>query len=62
MNIRYIKILTIALALVFAIQGCAIFVRDKDRHYRYRHHRDRDWHSSVEQPTQPVVQVTQSKY
>ncbi len=54
MNFRYLKILMIALALVFATQGCAVFVRDSDHHHRYRHHRD--WRSSVEQSTQPMAQ------
>ncbi len=57
MNFRYLKIWMIALALVFATQGCAVFVRDHDHHHRYRHHRD--WRSSVEQTTQSMAQLTE---
>ena len=55
MNFRYIKILMIALALVFVTQGCAVVVRDRDydHHYRYHH---RGWRSSVEQSTLSIAQ------
>ena len=54
MDFRYLKILAIALVLVFATQGCAVFVRDRD----YHHHR-RGWHhSSLLQTDQSTAQMT----
>jgi hypothetical protein len=65
MNFRYIKILMVALVLVFATQGCAVFVRDRDPHYRYRHWDDhgrrRKHHSSLQQSPQSVVQLANSE-
>lgn len=51
MHFRYIKMLMVALAFVFATQGCAVYVRDHDhdRRHRYRQHH-KHWRSSIEQP------------
>lgn len=62
MNLRYIKIWMIALALVFATLGCAVFVPDPgyDHHHRrYDHHpghHHRGYRSSVEQSPQLTAQ------
>lgn len=55
MNIRYLKILIIALAMGFATQACAVWVHDHDhdRHFRRRH-----WHSSLQQPDQSIAPLT----
>jgi hypothetical protein len=44
----------VILALVFATEGCAVFVRDNDHHYRHRY---RHWRSSVEQSNQAMAQL-----
>jgi hypothetical protein len=57
MNLRYLKILLIGLALVFLSQGCLPpppFYFDHDRHYH--HHRYRYGYSSQQSP-KPVAQL-----
>jgi hypothetical protein len=62
MNLRSIKIWMIALALVFATQGCAVILPDRgyDHHHRrYDHHprhHHRGYRSSVEQSPQLMAQ------
>ena len=55
MNLRYIKILLIALALVFLSQGCLPppppYHHDHNRHHRHRH-----GYSSQQSP-RPVAQL-----
>ena len=54
MNPRFIKWSLSIAAMMFISQGCAVFVRDGDHHYR--HH----WwgrHSSVEQPNEATSQI-----
>ena len=53
MNFRFLKVFMVIVALIFATQGCAVFVRDDDHYYHrpYRH-----WRSSVEQSTQAMAQ------
>ena len=46
MNYGYLK-LAVALALAFAVQGCVIFIRDRDYDHYYRNRRH---HSSLQQP------------
>jgi len=45
--ILFFKRMALMLAIVFAVQGCAVFVRDRDD-YRYRRHHWRNEHSSVQ--------------
>ena len=48
-----LKKAALLLALIFAVQGCAVFIGDDGfRHRRFHHKR---WHSSIEQSTQPVT-------
>jgi len=54
MNIRYIKIVGVILALVF-LSGCAVFVRGDDWHH---HHRGYWHHSSLQQSNPSVSQLT----
>ena len=57
MNVRYLKILLIGLALVFLSQGCfppPPFYYDRDDHHR--HHRYRHGYSSAQSP-KPVAQL-----
>jgi hypothetical protein len=51
MNIRPLKIFLVILAVIF-LSSCAITVRD------HHHPGDRHWHSSLQQPDQPPVQIT----
>jgi hypothetical protein len=60
MNFRYLKILMTILAFIFATQGCAVFVRDRGHHHRYRHwdgpgHRWKHY-SSLQQSPQSTAQ------
>jgi hypothetical protein len=65
MNFRYIKTLMVALVLAFTTQGCAVFVRDRDHHDRYRHWDDhgrrRKHHSSLQESPQSMVQLATSE-
>ena len=57
MNLRYLKMLLIGLALVFLSQGCfppPPFYYDRDDHHR--HHRYRHGYSS-QQSLKPVAQL-----
>ncbi len=40
MSIRFLKKTVIVLAVMFAVQGCALYVEDDDGYYRHhdRHH------------------------
>lgn len=57
MNLRYLKILLIGLALVFLSQGCffppppPFYHNHHDRHYRHRH-------GYSQQSPKPVAQLT----
>ncbi len=55
MNIRYLKILIIALAIGFATQGCAVWIHDHDYDHDFHH---RHWHSSLQQAKQPIASMT----
>lgn len=55
MEIRYLKIWALILALFF-LPGCAIFVRDDGFHH-HRFHGGR-WHSSLQQSDQSTIQMT----
>lgn len=45
MNFAYLKKLALALVLLFILQGCALYVRDRDdyRHHYPRHDRHYHW-------------------
>jgi hypothetical protein len=49
-----LKMAALLMALMFAVQGCAVFVGDD--HFRHRRFRHRGWHSSLEQSNQPMTQ------
>ena len=56
MSFRYLKILLVALGLVFISQGC--FPPPPPYPSRHHHYHDRRWHrSSLEQPQQSMVQL-----
>jgi hypothetical protein len=54
MNFRYLRILLVALGLVFVSQGCFI----PPPSYPYRHHHYRHRHSSLQQSDQSMVHQT----
>ena len=57
MSFRYLKILLVALGLVFISQGC--FVPPPPSPYRHHHHRYyRHGHSSLQQSDQSMVHQT----
>ena len=58
MSFRYLKILLVALGLVFISQGC--FVPPPPSPYRHHHHHRhyRHGHSSLQQPDQSMVHRT----
>ena len=57
MSFRYLKILLVALGLVFISQGC--FVPPPPSPYRYHHHHYyRHGHSSLQQSDQSMVHRT----
>jgi hypothetical protein len=57
MSFRYLKILLVALGLVFGLQGC--FIPPPPYPYRYHHHYYyRHGHSSLQQSDQSMTQWT----
>ncbi len=52
-----LKMATLLMALMFAVQGCALYISDRDHHRHFRHR----WHSSVEQSPQPMTHDLQAK-
>jgi hypothetical protein len=58
-NLRYIKMLLLLLSLVFATQGCAVFIGTDDYHHRHYYHH---WHgSSPQQSPQVMAQLDNQK-
>jgi len=56
MNTRYLKTIAFVLALLF-LSGCAVTVRD-DGGFHHHHHRYRHWHSSLQQSSPSMAQMT----
>ncbi len=46
--IIFLKRMAVMLAIVFAVQGCAVFVRDRDDYYHHRHRRWEHERSSMQ--------------
>ena len=42
MNLTYVKKVALFIALIFLFQGCALYVRDDDRHWHHHYHHGYD--------------------